>query len=241
MPLHDNFSIIIPCFREAYNIPELVHRISRIDFGGRTFEVLLIDDNSADGTLEIVTQLSRQYAWLKLIIRHQPKSLSKSVLEGFQHASHPVLIVMDADLSHPPEKIPAMLAALTDPIIDIVIGSRYIQNGSTDETWPISRKILSQFCASIARTLLTTPVQDPLSGFIALRKSTYLATKKNLNPIGWKIGLEIMVKSHCKQIKEIPIHFSQRHQGMSKLNFKIMCDYFWHLGQLVKYKIFSVN
>lgn len=238
MLAHDHFSIIIPTFREAKNIPPLIQRIAAVDFGSKNFEVIIVDDDSQDGIEETTKALQRQYAWLKLFVRKAPKSLSGSAMTGFQQAQYPLVVLMDADLSHPPEKIPALLNALSDENIDFALGSRYVSGGSTDEAWPILRKLTSLCSALMAQALLSIQVKDPLSGFFALRKIT-LAAGDKLNPIGWKIGLEIMLKCHCKNIKEIPIHFSQRLHGDSKLNFKVALNYFYHFSRLLSYKILS--
>jgi dolichol-phosphate mannosyltransferase len=230
-----NFTIVIPTYHEANNIHDLIKRISMVNFAGRSFEVLLVDDNSQDGTTEIVNQLTPQYPWLRLIVRNKDRNLSESVIEGFHHAKYPIIVTMDADLSHPPEKIPEMLSVLTQPDTDIVIGSRYIPGGSTDQHWPVMRKFASLLAAFIARQLLFTKAKDPLSGFLVIRKSTFLSGDK-LEPIGWKIGLEIMIKCHCKHVREIPIHFAQRRHGTSKLNFKTSIDYLAHVFRLVRYK-----
>lgn len=235
---HDNFSIVVPTFCEAKNISELIKRIAQVDFGKRLFEVILVDDNSRDGTAEIVTNLQADYPWLGLIVRMEQKSLSASAMEGFQAAKFPIVVLMDADLSHPPEKIPQMLAVLRDPRVDFVIGSRYISGGSADEIWPVSRKISSRFAALIAQLLLFKRIKDPLSGFFALRKHT-LVLSKQLKPVGWKIGLELMLKCRCKNIKEIPIHFSERLYGKSKFNLRVIYEYLCHVKQLLLFKIFS--
>lgn len=232
----NNFSIIIPTFQEVSNIPALIKRIASVDFQNRQFEVLIVDDNSQDGTTKIVQELQASYPWLNLIVRQAQKSLSLSVIDGFECAKYPLLITMDADLSHPPEKIPEMLDVLSDATVDFVIGSRYINNAKVDEVWPLSRKIVSRVAAQLARILLTANVKDPLSGFFAIKKSKYVSSDR-LNPIGWKIGLEIMIKSQCKTIREIPIEFSERHSGLSKLNGKIALLYLRHLKRLAFYKI----
>ncbi len=234
---NDGFSIIIPTYHEANNLPNLVKRIAQVNFGSRDFEVILADDNSQDNTLAVAKQLSIQYPWLKLLTRHGKKrDLSQSILDGYDAAQYPILITMDADLSHPPEKIPDMLTILNDPTVDAVIGSRYIPGGSTDPSWPITRVFTSKLAAWIAQFFLRIPVKDPLSGFLAIRKQTLLAGD-TLKPIGWKIGLEIIIKCHCHHIREIPIYFSQRQQGTSKLNVKISFDYLRHITYLLWHKI----
>jgi dolichol-phosphate mannosyltransferase len=236
----DGFSIIIPTYQEAKNLPDLVKRIAAVNFGNHPFEVILADDNSQDGTAQMAASLSSgHYPWLKLLTRHGKKrDLSYSIIDGFHAAIYPIVITMDADLSHPPEKIPEMLAILADPNVDAVIGSRYIKGGSTDPTWPMIRIFTSRCAALIAQTLLFTRAKDPLSGFLAIRQKT-LQAGAPLRPIGWKIGLEIIIKCDCKNIREIPIHFSQRRYGTSKLNFKISFDYLHHVVRLMGHKIFG--
>ncbi|VVC77000.1 Undecaprenyl-phosphate mannosyltransferase [Aquicella siphonis] len=233
-----SFSIIIPTYCEARNIPDLAQRIANVDFGGRQFEVLLIDDNSQDGIANVVHHLAFAYPWLQLIVRTEKRDLSQSVICGFRNARHPLIVTMDADLSHPPESIPAMLEMLADTGTDMVIGSRYIPGGSSDHNWPFIRKITSRTAALIARMLLTAPVKDPLSGFLAFRKDLFLSGDP-LEPIGWKVGLELMIKCRCKNIREIPIHFSQRSHGKSKLNMKISFDYLRHIIKLMRYQLFA--
>ncbi len=229
------YSIIIPTFRESQNVPELVARISQIKFE-EPFEVIFVDDNSQDGIAEVISQLQAQYPWLKLIIRSENRSLSESVIEGCKQAQYGTFIVMDADLSHPPEKIPELIAALSIQDVDFVIGSRYQAGGSTDETWPAARKLISRVAAQISKTLLSISVQDSLSGFFAIRKAKFLEADK-LNPIGWKIGLELMIKCHCKKIIEVPIRFSERQRGASKLNIKVVYNYMQHVQRLMCYKL----
>lgn len=233
-----SFSIIIPTYCEAKNIHELIKRISQIDFGEHLFEVILVDDQSQDGIETIVHHLSIQHAWLKLIIRKGRRSLSASVMEGFNHAKYAILIVMDADLSHPPENILNMLQALTTPDVDMVIGSRYVEGGGVDMSWPLARKFSSKLAAFITRLCLSTQVRDPLSGFLAIKKTT-LYSGSQLKPIGWKIGLEIITKCHCKKIQEIPIYFSERYQGLSKLDSKVILNCLLHILNLMGYKIFQ--
>jgi len=233
---HHPFTIIIPTYQEAANIPELVKRIANVDFDKRSFEVLLVDDDSQDGSREMICHLSREYPWLKMIVRDKQRDLSQSIIQGFKEARYPILVTMDADLSHPPEKIAMMLTLLDQPDVDMVIGSRYIKGGSVDTNWPFIRKLTSRTAAWIARIFLLSPVKDPLSGFLAMKKSTFIAGD-TLKPIGWKIGLELMVKCRCKNIQEIPIHFSERCRGKSKLNMRISVAYLRHVLKLWRYKI----
>lgn len=226
------FSLIIPTYQEALNLGNLLQRIASIDFA-QLFEVILVDDNSQDGTEKVVKQLQLQYPWLKWIVRHGPRDLSQAILLGLQQAIYPIIVIMDADLSHPPEKIPLMLAALREADVDMVVGSRYVAGGSIDINMPLKRRLISRGCALLTR--LVVPVRDPLSGFIAIKKERCLRGAA-LQPLGWKIGLEMMVKCQCKNIREIPIHFTDRKLGKSKFNFKEAINYLRHLSRLIIYK-----
>lgn len=232
----EGVSIIIPTYREAGNIAALMQAIAEIDFEGTCFEVIIVDDGSDDGTIPLIKQHLSLFPWLKLIERSGTRDLSRSIIQGFQSAQFEVLLTFDADLSHPARLIPTLVKTLMQPGVDFVIGSRYIKGGSMGEDWPFTRKCTSRFAAGLARFVLGVPVEDPLSGFIAIRKSTFLKSD-HLKPIGWKIGLELMVKCHCQTIREIPIHFSQRLSGSSKLNLKIALDYFRHLLLLLRYQL----
>lgn len=234
----NGFTLIIPTYHEAMNIPELINKIAAVDFGDSAFEVLLIDDNSDDGSVEIVNEISKKYPWLKMIVRNEGRNHGLSIMTGFHHAKYPIMITMDADLSHPPEKIPDIINVLNDPDVEVVLGSRYIKGGSVDGKWPLFRRISSKLSVLISRIVLPCDVKDPLSGFMAIRKKT-LVNGDTLSPIGWKIGLELMVKCRCKNIREIPIHFSERTKGKSKLNVEISLEYFYHVLLLMKYKLFA--
>ena len=232
----DNFSLIVPTLWEAKNIPELIARIAKVDFSSREFEVIIIDDDSNDGVVAIVEALKVEFTWLRIIVRKTKRDLSQSILEGFLQAKYNTLVTMDADLSHPPEKIPEMLSVLSEPDVEVVLGSRYIAGGSMDCVWPLSRKIASRGAAFAARMLLGIKIKDPLSGFIAVRKNT-LATADPFDIVGWKIALEIMVKTQSKNVREIPIHFSQRKKGASKVKISTLLAYLIHLKRLAVYKI----
>lgn len=229
-------SIIVPTYKEATNIPQLIESIAKTHFDGRLFEVILMDDNSQDGTSEVVDQLKVNYPWLRLVVRQGTRGLSRSVIDGLSEARYPYLVIMDADLSHPADKIPEMLLRLDDPDVDMVIGSRYVKGGSVDEVWPLLRIILSRLSGALARIIIGKNVKDPLSGFIAIKKSSCQSVE--LDPIGWKISIELIVKCRCKQIVEVPIHFAQRYLGASKLNARVGLSYIGHLFKLLYYRIF---
>jgi dolichol-phosphate mannosyltransferase len=224
-------SIIVPTYKEVDNIQDLVDAIDLILPSSLIVkELLIVDDDSQDGTEELVENI--QKSWVRLIIRRENKGLSQSVLEGISQAYYDTIVVMDADLSHPVEAIPHMLAALNDGN-KVVVGSRYVEGASTDEEWGVFRWINSKVAILLARLL--TSLKDPMSGFFAFDKGI-LRRAKYLNPIGYKILLEILVKCHVDKAAEIPIHFSNRKAGYSKLNLKQQIFYLMHLRRLMIYR-----
>jgi dolichol-phosphate mannosyltransferase len=197
---------------------------------GLDLELLIMDDNSRDGTEELIA--ARNLPWVKLVVRTSDRGLSPSVVDGFGRAAKEVVIVMDADLSHPPERIPDLLASLASGN-EFVIGSRYVPGASTDEAWGVFRWLNSKVATMMARPFTT--LNDPMSGFFAFRREL-LSRSDPLQAIGYKIGLEVLVKSKVTKAAEVPIHFAQRQKGESKLSFKEQIRYIRHLGRLFDYK-----
>lgn len=224
-------SIIVPTYREAENIP---HLLARIDGLRReydiTLEVLFMDDDSRDGSQEAV-ELSG-YEWAQIIVRRGIRGLSPAVIDGFRAAQYSVLVCMDCDLSHPPEKIPQMVLELHAGH-QFVIGSRYVPGGSTDDDWGFLRWLNSVLATLMARPL--TSIRDPMSGFFALRKKDF-NTARELNPVGYKIALELIVKCGFENVGEVPIHFTDRVHGESKLTLKEQLKYIQHLRRLYLYR-----
>jgi|GEM_PF-688075 len=220
-------SIVIPTYNEKENIPELLSRIYR-SLKGRQFEVIVVDDNSPDGTAEMVRKLKRKYRNLRLVCRKGKLGLSSAVLAGFEKTKGNVLAVMDADLSHPPEKLPQLLSTVQNGW-DVAVGSRYIAGGSCGE-WSWKRRLISWGATLLAKPL--TSIKDPMSGFFCIRKESL---PDNLNPKGFKILLEILAKADLK-VKEIPYKFENRRYGESKLNQQEILNYLYHCLSLYKNK-----
>ncbi len=222
-------SVIVPTINEADNLPALLQRISSA-LRDTSFEVLIVDDNSADATPAVCAQLAKQYP-LKLLVRTDPSNgLSGAVLHGMAAARGKFLCVMDADLQHPPEKLPELLAPLRSGQADFTLGSRYVPGGSTAAKWGFFRKFNSQFATLLARPF-AGKTTDPMAGFFALKRETYAAAQ-NLTPLGYKIALELMCKCRVKNVREIPIHFAMRLKGQSKLSLKQQFRYLEHLSRL---------
>lgn len=232
-------SIIIPTFQEVDNLDHLVHRISEsLTATDGTFEIIIVDDNSQDGTEQLVNQLRENGYPVRVIVRHKERGLSSAVICGLNEAKGELLVCMDADLSHPPEMIPQLLGALAKPEVDFVIGSRYVKGAGTDAEWGLFRQLNSSIATMMARPF--TRARDPLSGFFALRQSTY-RNAEPLHPMGYKIGLELIVKCNCRNVHEVPIHFAQRRCGSSKLTLKQQWLYLCHIFRLAGHKLVKRN
>ncbi len=188
-----------------------------------------MDDKSGDGSVEVVAKAGLD--WVRLVERTGPRGLSQAVVDGLKLASRNVVIVMDCDLSHPPETIPAMLNLLSAGQ-DFVLGSRYTAGGTTDDDWGFVRWLNSRVATLLARPL--TSVLDPMSGFFGMWRQQIAF--QNLNPTGYKIALEMIVKCNVQRAVEVPIHFTDRQLGTSKLTLKQQLLYLQHLRRLYMYK-----
>ncbi len=219
-------SVVVPTYREAGNLVALAERVTVALRDSSDWELLVVDDDSRDGTEQIMRELSAALP-VRLHVRKQPpRDLSRSVLLGFRLARFDRVVVMDADLSHPPERIPDLLAAL-EAGAEFAVGSRYVEGGLVDSRWSRTRALSSRLATTLARPLVAC--SDPLSGFFALDRRV-LPHPETLHPKGYKIGLEIMVRGRLA-VREVPINFQNRHVGASKMTLRTL---FAYLGQLLR-------
>ena len=222
-------SIIVPTLNEAENIPLLVPRLAAV-LAGRPWELILVDDNSHDRTREVCAELAQTYP-LRLLVREHPlHGLSGAVLDGIAQSKGDLLVVMDADLQHPPEKVPELLAVIESGRGDFALGSRHQPGASTAENWGAFRKLNSWVATLLARPFAGS-VKDPMSGFFALQRTTY-ARAQRLTPLGYKIALELICKCRVTHVVEVPIRFGLRQHGRSKLSMKQQFHYLEHLSRL---------
>jgi dolichol-phosphate mannosyltransferase len=226
-------SIVIPTYKEKENILPLVERIhnSLLKYN---YEIVIIDDSSADGSEELVAGLADKYP-VKIIVRKDKRGLSSAVVEGITSTESDFVIVMDADLQHPPEVLPDIVKALESH--DFVMASRYIKGGSPGE-WKLSRKIVSKGATLLALPIVPK-VKDRMSGFFGFKRSAVDTT--SLSSTGWKIGLEILVRSKFKSVTEVPYTFVPRARGESKLSRCIMGEYIKQLIDLYSFKYQILN
>jgi len=224
------FSIVIPTYKERENIRALVECLGRA-LAQRDYEIVLVDDDSRDGTEELVAELAAHYP-VRIVVRRGKKGLATAVMDGFGFARHDTILVMDADLQHPPEVVPSVIAAI-DAGADVAVASRYVPGGGNDG-WSKFRQITSNGAIFLAHLCLplSRKVKDPMSGFFAFRRKVIQDIK--LAPIGYKILLEMIVVARPQRVAEVPFKFRIREKGKSKLNVKQEIDYLKHLWSLMR-------
>jgi dolichol-phosphate mannosyltransferase len=225
-------SVIVPTYEEKENLRELLTRVlatfARLD---EPAELLIVDDNSPDGTAAAAESLAAELGAgerVRVLLRTEDRGLAKAVIAGFAAARGDVLVVMDADLSHPPELLADMLAAIRGGA-DVAVGSRYVAGGGTVD-WPWWRQVISRVAAMLARPLVG--FRDTTSGFFALRRASLEGVE--LKPRGYKIGLEIIARLRRPRVVEVPFIFRDRRFGSSKLSGAVMGAYLVQLGALYR-------
>jgi dolichol-phosphate mannosyltransferase len=232
-----DLSVVVPTYKEADNLEPLVRQIFAVTAAAEIrAEVIVVDDDSRDGTDATCHALSSDYN-VRLITRTGERGLATAAVRGLQAATGRFLLVMDADLSHPPEAIPAMYRALVGGA-DLVMGSRYAAGGSIDPGWGLSRRVNSKAAMLLARPL--TSASDPLGGLFALPRAAFLEAPE-LHPLGYKIALELLVRTRPRRLVEVPIRFRERRFGKSKLTTQVRWEYLLHLRRLyrVRYPLFT--
>jgi dolichol-phosphate mannosyltransferase len=214
---------------EAENIPELVERVEDA-LKELSFEIIIVDDNSPDGTADLAEKFNDIYGNIKVLRRPGKLGLGSAVLEGFRKAESEVLAIMDADLQHPPELLPQMYRKVQEGY-SLVIASRYVDGGGV-EGLSFLRKIISLGAVKLAHLILpkTRNIKDPMSGFFMLKREAI--NDVELSSRGFKMLLEILIKGKQNSVVEVPYTFKLRRKGKSKLNLKEIFRYAFLLIKL---------
>jgi dolichol-phosphate mannosyltransferase len=228
-----DLSVVLPTYNERDALPQLHDRLLRA-VGLYSAEVIVVDDNSPDGTADVVRQLSHEGPY-RLISRGGRRGLASAVLAGFSEARGDVLLVMDADGSHPPEVIPDLVDPIRSGESEFALASRRISGGAESGLEGF-RRLVSWGASILARPLVH--VSDPMSGFFALDRK--ILARSRLSPIGFKIALEILVKCSPDPVAEVPFSFAPRLAGESKLGRSQMMEYLRHLGGLYTWELSSL-
>ena len=235
-----DLSIIIPTYNERHNIVKLLDEVKKNLPPTVICEILVVDDNSPDGTGKIVdnyinsNSAEKKSCPVRILHRNDRRGLIPALLAGIENSKGSVILIMDADLSHPPEFIPTILEELEHDPNCVVVASRYAV-GSSIKGWPYKRRVASKFAARVARHFLNLgDVTDPISGFFAFPR--FLIQKIKFETDGYKLLLELLVKSRDEiRIREIPYTFVQRRYGKSKLDVGTIRDYLKAVWLLYRY------
>jgi dolichol-phosphate mannosyltransferase len=217
-------SVVIPTFNERDNVTTLFRRLEKT-LAGIPFEAIFVDDNSPDGTWQILRALARDDGRVRCIRRIGRRGLSGACIEGILASSAPCAAIIDADLQHDETQLPKMLALLQGGDFDLVIGSRYIEGGSAD-SFNRHRAGASALATEVAKRALKVEVADPMSGFFMIRRDRFEELAPQLSTQGFKILLDVVATAHgALRIKEIPYTFGSRLHGESKLDSMVALDF----------------
>ena len=230
-------SIIIPTYNESQNILQILKSIKDNLPKNFVTQTIVVDDNSPDGTGKLVEDYLKNIKkmadyTIEIIHRKAKDGLSSAILKGIQHAKGDTIVVMDCDFSHPPHIIPKLIESIKKYQYDIVVASRYIKGGKI-QGWSLKRKTMSKFATLIAKKGLGINTHDPMSGFFAFKRN--IIKGLNIDAIGYKFLLEILVKTKDVSIKEIPYTFQNRELGSSKLSIRTIFDYYRSVWKLYRY------
>lgn len=226
--------MVIPTYNERDGLAELVHALfDAASAGGLALAVVIVDDNSPDGTGQLADDLARTYP-LHVVHRTGKLGLGSAVMAGIEVARTDVIGVMDADFSHPPAFVPALLDAFHRTQADVVIASRYVAGGSTSG-WPWPRRLLSRAGCLLARPL--SPIRDPASGFFLIKRS--IAQRAPIKAGGFKICLELVMRGWPVRLVEIPYRFDERRRGKSKMTIREGVSYLLQLKDLYLMRLFG--
>ncbi len=227
-------SIVVPTFNEAENIKLLIDRLARV-LRGISYEIVVVDDDSPDGTWRVAQELARKGYPIRVIRRIGERGLGTAIVRGLREARGEFIVVMDADLQHPPEVVPRLYEEALRSGADVVVASRYARGGGV-KGWSRIRLLISRIASLLAYVLLAESrrTSDPMSGFFLVRRS--LVERLWLEGRSWKVLLEILAKAPGARVSEVPYVFEQRHSGESKLGPRAMLDYVFDLLRLGEYR-----
>jgi dolichol-phosphate mannosyltransferase len=220
-------AVVVPSYNERDNI-ELLYEKVAVALGSTPWEMIVVDDNSPDGTAEVVHELSRVYSNIRCLQRFGRRGLASACVEGMAVTGAPFVAVIDADLQHDEAILPEMLRKALDGA-DLVVGSRFIEGGSAGQGLSETRLSGSQFATRMAGMIAGQVVSDPMSGFFLIRREAALTAAPKLSSDGFKILIDLVVTSQRMgkplSVAEVPYTFRPRHAGTSKMNPLIVIQY----------------
>jgi len=218
-------SIVLPTYNERDTLPVLLWQLRDVAAAARMdCEVVVVDDASPDGTGEVAARVGAELEGaLPLVVVNRPgkAGLASAVLDGARRGRGDVIVVMDSDLSHPPEMIPLLARAVAGGA-DVAVGSRYAPGGLVAR-WPLARRVISWGATRLARAILRMPIHDPVSGFFAARRDVF--ERVRFEGLGYKLLLEILASGTAARVEEVPYQFTERAGGQSKLGAGEILNY----------------
>ncbi|MGC9210477.1 MAG: glycosyltransferase [Acidilobus sp.] len=231
-------TVVVPTYNEAGNVRPLYDRLRR-SLEGLDYEILFIDDDSPDGTAKVVESLAAVDRRVRLIVRKGVRGLGTAIIDGIKASRGKYVVVMDADLQHPPEVVPIMVRTAEESGADIVVASRYVKGGGV-EGWSPIRRLISWGATLIARLLVpeSRRTSDPMSGFFLVKRSS--VSVQGANPTGYKALLEILYRNPTAKVVDVPYTFSRRLSGESKLGVRTIVDYLLHVIKISRPVKFAV-
>lgn len=227
---HPELAVIVPTYNEADSISAVVAALEQA-LSGIEWELIVVDDDSPDGTAEQVRRLGRRDPRVRVLQRIGRRGLSSACIEGMLATTAPFLAVMDADLQHDEALLPRMLERLKSAELDVVVGSRYVPGGGVG-SWDDRRHAMSRFAGALGRHLIKADLHDPMSGFFMLRAEVVHQCVRKLSGVGFKILLDIFASvPRPLRFEEMPYQFRARQQGTSKLDHAVLWEYLLMLLQ----------
>ncbi len=230
------FSLVVPTYNESENAELLVEHLTKAldeKFAGK-YEIIFVDDNSPDGTSEVVKALAHRFPQVRLMVRTKERGIASAAVRGWQAARGEVLGLIDGDLQHPVEVLPKLLSNI-EKGDEIAVASRYTAHGGVGN-WGPYRRFVSRFSAKLSHIIIpemTKQVNDPGSGCFALRRQ--VIEERLLQPRGIKTLLEVLVKGQATKISEVPYTFQLRERGETKVSSRLFFEYLTHLFELRLY------
>jgi dolichol-phosphate mannosyltransferase len=217
-------SVVVPTFSEAENVLELHARVAR-SLAAEDWELIFVDDDSPDGTADVVRKLAQQDSRVRCIQRIGRRGLSSAVVEGALSSSAPLLAVMDGDLQHDESILPTLIGKVRTRDLDLAIGSRYVEGGSTGG-WERRRAFMSRIAARLARGLVPAELRDPMSGYFVVRSPIVREAARRLSGYGFKVLLDLFASAgRPLRYVEVPYAFGRRSHGESKLDSLVVWEY----------------
>jgi dolichol-phosphate mannosyltransferase len=245
-PSYPLLSVVIPTYNESEIIARTLDEVSNVlEKEGISYEILVVDDDSPDGTWKVVERYSKVNPKIRLLRRVGKRGLASAILDGIKASRGCYVVVMDADLQHPPRYIPLLVKKALADDLDIVVASRYMKGGGV-KGWSKFRLLMSRGATILARLLVggAGKTSDPMSGFFLVKRSVVLEKINEFSPRGFKLLLEILARIEDAKVADVPYVFEPRKAGRSKLGMKTILDYIIHiikLSKLIKFMLVGAS